>query len=542
MPKGTHADDSVESNTNVTRRRFLAGAAVTGAALATGAGSAAAAGDPSDLNINYDSEYAHDPRITGSITVDLHRGKWDPLTHFANDGDVENLTETYGVTLRDEPDTDTEQPHNPVTINAADFVNTTEKDDGSMQVERLDEYAAFPRGVTYDDDGDSSTDEVPVSALDETHWTKDVSGVSTSGATLTVEDVNGGDSLHILADGFGSGDTGILRFTDFEITTGVDRKFLQLVKDVDELLSGTRVEFRIEDSTGAQAVTFIDSSGDTSTVECLANATGPAQVSQARAGELSTSLEDIQAIEIAVMDADTDLTLHGVNLERESEWSFGDYETTDADGNVVTETYTNPNGDVSITGLDTLTGPFASAGVQGLTYSIQQEASLLLDEDVMVRKKDAPSTYDYDHEIEIVKRFPDWSAYDLSTTLSDLLDDVELAPGRYGSVEVSTDAPDFDDWDAVEGHSWTSRTDTYTGSSVGSEVNVASVSTGSTPALRFKVYMNADEADDLLTTSSGGAVAASSGGGSGGAFGLTGIIAAVTTGLGALLAKVRGWI
>ena len=490
---------------------------VGGAALASVAmmGTATAQSDTEGeaIAVNFGSDYAHDPWINGTVTVSEHEGDMSTLEYVDDNGEVADLGDE-GFVLAGEPEAD-DTPHNPVSIMASDFHAT---EDGNR--ERLDEYAAFPRGVTYDDDADSSTDEVGVSILDATHWAVDNSG---SSGTLSVTDgVDGALDLSIGSQTSGDVATATFDLTsvgssDATITSGVLRKFVQVVADLDSVPSGVTVDLALTDSTGGEVVfKLADPDGDGSTDAVMFTGTGDSQVAQGRVGEIG-SIENIETIEIRVKDAAFSATIHGFNAERESEWVFGSQETqtTNDDGETIVETVdvVEPAGAFGITDLDTLAGtPFETAAIASVEYDAEMRASELPDAQIMARIKDTPDTYSRPKEAEVVAMFDAPTAYSLGVNFENFLVDVALPSGRYLGAEVATGVPEIEDWEDVDGVSWTSRTDAY--SSVGSEVELlASVAASDRSATRHRYLLGEDEANALKAASGGSAVVMASGGG-----------------------------
>lgn len=500
------------STPNITRRRFLQGAGATTAAVALGAGNAAA-GFSTETTIDFQSEIVQDPWINATQTVELTEPDMAQLEHINDSGEVEHLAARGFVIASREDDT---TPHNPVTLAAGDLISM---EDGNA-VPAM-EFRKFPRGATYDDDSDADTAEVDVVVLDATHWTTDAS--STAG-TVSISD---GEQGSLLLEVTGTaGDTALATFDlssvasdDMTITSGMSRKFLAFVRDI-ETLGGT-VEYRLIDSTGTSVTAQDKPRGDTSLVDILAAATGQDIVSQVRAGELEddqgVSLEDIQKLQIAVIDGDATVRFRGINAERESEWEFGTQEYTNSDGELDTQTLTEPSGDFSITGLDTLkSAPFDNVGVRDIEYDVERRAHALESEANMVRLEDSPTGYEPPKVLEHVIEFEPYSAYDLSTTIDNLVDEVNLPGSRFLAVETATVSTALEDWEDVEDTAWTDKSDLY--SSVGAEPEIISaVSTSDITYVRLKILL--DEEGDVsvsnYTLEDGAAVSGTGSGGGG---------------------------
>jgi len=508
---GNHSDDDGAAQTaetiterNVTRRRALQLGGAAAATVAT-AGMASPAAAQTAVTPDFDGDLVDDPYITGSVTVeDTNLDNMDELDYVDDSGEVTSLTDD-GVVLAPAPDDET--PHNPVELTAAALDAT--------------EYSAFPRGVTYDDDGDPDTDAVPVSALDSTHWTTDASG-STGSISVTSSDE---DQLLVEVTGQSGGDVATATFdltsvgqNDATITDGVERKYLQLVADVDTLNAGATVEYRITDSTGATAVASIDPDGDTSTEAVLASAEGNAKVGEARVGELSTTLEDIVSVTIAVLDANATVEHHALNLEKESAWTFGTRETTNDDGDVVTEDVESPSGTFGITSLSTLPEWASTATITEVVYDVELRASETPAERVHARSKEAPDTYDRPMALEYAVELEWPSAYAISTSAGSAMNTQTLAPSRYLTAEVATGVSDITEespWDDLDGVSWTGRASSF--STVGKEVDlISSVASSDRTVVRIETNLTEDELSTATAAGgAGGAVAVGSGGGGG---------------------------
>lgn len=500
----TDGDQSTELDCNLTRRRALQMTALAAAATAgvgAGAGSVLAAFGDEDLD--HASDYAHDPHIGGSVTVETHESDFGALDYIADDGSTTSLREDgYVIAEEDDPDT----PHNPVTLAASGFVT--------------EEYTAFPRGAKYDSDGDGDVDadDDGVRVVDATHWTKDAAG---SAGTGSISD-GSSDTLVVSTSSQTSGDTMVFEFdlstvadSDQTITDGMSRLFLQAVSDITTLESGVTVEFAVIDSGGTEVTATYDPAGDTSTVGVMANAAGDSQVGQESIGALeddaAVTLADIQKVQIRVNDANAEFTIQGLNLERSSKWEYGSQEYLDADSNVDTQTITEPSGNFSITDLASLGTAFDDAKIKNVTYDVEQRASELPLDKQHVRLEDLGDAYDRPHEIEIVYQFEAPSAYELDVSHGGF-NDVATFPGRrYLKVEAASGVAELEGWDDVDDVAWTERTGDY--SSVGQEVVLlSSVSATDRTVSHHRIEVDGPEADDMLGPA--GAAVGTGGGGS----------------------------
>lgn len=299
--------ERTESQPTISRRRAMQSAAAGIVVLAAGT-PVAAASEPLD--------------------PDAEVGSGDPLAYVADDGTETTLTAT-GYAVRERPAED--EPHNPLSL-SADRIDTAE-------------FTDFPRGVTDSDDN-------PISALDAAYWTLSSSSIS---ATNTTPE-SGGSGLTISASGLSSGTTETARFTDVAVDSGALRKQLQVGVNIVSLASGTTVEIAAEGKGGTQATAVIDPAAtDTSRIDLIANATGTGIVYQVQLGELVSDMDGVNAIEIAINDADAEIELFALNTERESAWTLGETEVWNSEDEVIeTNTIEEPSGTYSIATFDSL--------------------------------------------------------------------------------------------------------------------------------------------------------------------------------------------
>lgn len=488
----------------LTRRRFMQTTAAATALAATGAGTAAAAETTTEdatgeVTLDFTSPYVHDPRLMGVATVETVNSDMDELEYIADDDSVTSLVEDGFVIAQERGDDDDTQPWNPVRLAAANI-------DAA-------EFSAFPRGTTYDHDADSATDEEAVEWHDPTHWT---TTNATNGSISLAEADH--DAMRVSTASLAAGETVSAAFdlsavgsSDATITSGMSRKFLQNVVDVDALPSAVLVEFAIQDSAGKEVTATYDPAGDASTESVLLSSTGPSQVAEARVGELESAqavtLDDIQVLEIRVSAsgsaADGDFTLHGVNLERSTAWEFGtqEYQTTDDNGETVVETQevTEPAGTFGIRSLDTLADtPFSSADLRQVEFDVEARMSELPEAQVWARILETPDTYDRPHKLEQVAEWETPSAYELDVVLNSMDDTVLLPGSRFNEAGIALGIEDIDEWSDIEDSiAWTDRLSTYENASPEDDVELsATVSANDRNAARLSVFLDEDEASD----------------------------------------------
>ncbi|WP_148661805.1 hypothetical protein [Halodesulfurarchaeum formicicum] len=465
----------------MTRRGVMkAGAAATATAVAIGAG-AGSVGAVSGLDV--DGDYVQAPFIKAAVTVANHESDFAPLDFTDDSGERDSLS-NYGAEIapRDEEDT----PHNPITLMASAF--------------DAEDYQAFPREETFEN---ADGDEEAVTALDATHWTVDEANTAGS---MTVEDDTSpadGPALHVSTSSQGSGDTAVATFDSsyVDITSGEDRKLFQLVFDANTVESGVVVTFRFIDEDGDVREAIIDPAGDTANDGTIATTTVESGVYQARLGDLPQTdngdgtFNNLSEVEIEVAEANADLSIYGFNLERESEWVFGTEEFTNADDELDTQEITEPTGSFSITGLDTINEPLASAAIADVEYDIELVASKLPDDHVEYEWSEA-ERYDHPYRLQMVYNFEELTAYDLDWTLEGLYDEVLFPASRFVEAGLATGQSDMVELAEIDDDevSLTDRTSAYGDASLDEEIELSTaIQPGDFDAIYMDILYTEDE-------------------------------------------------
>ena len=475
------------AKTPMTRRAFAAG---VGAAAATAAGAGTAAAQESD-DPNWSGDYVQSPVIEETVTIDEHSSDMDSVLEYINDSG-EIVEHSADVATREDADT----VHNPVTLRADRFATY--------------EYREFPRGETFTNADDEEED---LNAVDAQHWTVDESGTAGSTTLETVTAANGETALHVAASSQGSGDVAKFTFSDVDITSGVDRKYIQLVANVVGLGADTAVYIRAVDSSSNAVETWIDSSADDTALGTIATATGTGITYQAQTGEFSTSLDDISSIEITIEDGDGDLELPAINFDRESRWEFGTREYLDSDDEVQSETVYEPSGEYSITSFDSLAEVFRGNGIMGKTVDVELDVGDLEASATDYRWTDA-GRYDYENRLETLIGYELETAYDLSYSGGRAVDEVLYPGSRFLKARFSRQS-DMPSWSDLEDLSWTDESGSYENANVGDEVTPTStINPGELLVFNFDVLMSSDEREEATAASGGaGGGPVSSGGG-----------------------------
>ena len=130
-------------------------------------------------------------------------------------------------------------------------------------------------------------------------------------------------------------------------------------------------------------------------------------------------------------EADLDLELHGLNLDRETQWSFGTNEYTNSDDELDTQTLREPTGEFSIVGVSEVDVPIDGATLRNVTSDVRVEASELPSKDTSSEFSEATDYGGYTDRLETVFGFDLPSAYELSWSLDSLMDEVRFHSGHF---------------------------------------------------------------------------------------------------------------
>jgi len=481
-------DSDTESSidTNITRRRAMQLAGATTAAAVAGTAPAAAADD-----FNVDSEYAPDYALEAQIEIGEKTLGDNTLAYVADDGSDATLADAGGM-VQPKPESDDGSPvaHNPIELRADAIV--------------ADEYRDFPRGETYDADGDGSAD-TDVTALDATHWTKDMSGSAGTATIADTESYGGGNALQISTSSQTSGDVAVATFTPEDIIDNAGRKELQAVIDVA--------------STGG-TVSLIASDGSTDASMTIASSTGVA-VHQSQISDLNSNLSQISEIRVEVADGNADVTFAALNAESESPWDLGveEYVFTNNDGEeeLGTRVKREPTGWYTIRGFDAadFSTAFESSTFTEIRVDTKFNVGDLPDDHVDVEFSDA-DRHSYPYHFEGVVNYEPPSAYALDYLSVSLVDTVAHIRERYLTVETANGRSETATLDDVGDVSWTDRTSTYDNTSIGDKITLTSsgINSGEVITTHFDITVKEGERDDLEDTSAMmGPTPGSSGGG-----------------------------
>lgn len=437
---------------------------------------AAAQSDTTPNGINTDSDSVPDVRINADVTKAEHEVGWSATDYENDNGEQAALAASLN-------DTD-----NPASWTATDI--------------EVDEFGAFPHGSN-------------VSALDSSEWTTDESDTSGSISADDSETAPDVDAVSISTSSQGSGDTAVATMSNSTIGDFVDsdasKRYFSIGADVNTLDSGATVEVQVEDDDGDYKQFFIDSGNSTSSADTIANATGEGQVLQQQLGDVPTvndgdgSFDSVAQIDVVVTDGNADLDISLLNAERLSPYNFG--ERVNADGD--TETIEEPNGEVSMAGIDTMGGAFDNAVLHDATYDLVFSSDEISDaSDIHWNVTDAPAFPGFEHRADVYYRLSLPGAYDLSYSNAELVGTQDLPSDRYQAVELSEGVGDTD---LTNVSSWDDHTSAY--SSTGDHSLDDTVQVDTEYGLHFDVLWTGDDEDSAFSSSGGAGQWAGSGDG-----------------------------
>ena len=391
------------------------------------------------------------------------------------------------------------------TLNAE--VNTSDRNPISFTVTdiELDDFSGLPHDES-------------ASVLDASEWT-------TSGASVSDgETAPGVDAVRVSTSGVSSGTEDTATFSNFSVTSDEAKRYLQVGMDIDQLDSGATVEVRVIDEGGDKKIAKINGNADPTAANVIADGTGEGWFFQERMGDMSTiadgdgTFDNIESVEVAVIDADADVSISALNVEKLSEYQLGEKMVENSDDEWESESITEVTepGPISVNTLKSMGGAFDSAILHDVTISVDQPASMVPSEDINVEfNVDENNTYPgYYGTATIQVRDGLTDAYDLRYKNVEFTDTQSLGTDRYLSVAYAEDVGDTE-FDEIGDSAWSSITTSY--SDPGETVTIdETIQTGDESVMEYELRLNEDEFAALQQTTSdgsGGFMAAESGGG-----------------------------
>jgi hypothetical protein len=405
-------------------------------------------------------------------------------------------------------------------------------------------YSFVATDVEFEDSGAFPHDKADVSGLDASEW-------STSSASISATDADRGQ-LNVATDGsVTSGTTVTATFSNFSITSDVEKKHLAVAADVNTLDSGATVEIRAMDSDSDYVAATVDGSAAESQ-NLLANQTGEGFVLQRQMGKMSVmgsgdgTMTEVQSVEITVIDGDADLTVSMFNLDKMSKYTYGvEKADTDDDDDLedVTIHEVDAPGAVAIHDLSSMGDTFEEATINGLTTDIVKSTSTLSGDDVEYtfnQTEDRPGYYGT-ATIYIPTGLP--AAYDIAFSNAVTAEQQVYLEDRYLEVAYAEGVGDThpDDVD-----SWTTITSSYSEQNANITID-DTIQPGQTSYVKYRLQLQQSEfnaAQSFLNNlDSAGGAGMGPGGAGGGIFTwINGLYASIVAAVGGLFARAKGVI
>jgi len=451
--------------------------------------------------LNYADGDAPNPQFNvEEVTVDeWSNADFDsPLEYYDDSGDATRLDGELN-TSEDVDDLGTGSV-NPISLTATDI--------------DVAEFGEFPRNDA--EDGENSA-----SALDASEWTA-------SGAT--VEDATTAPGVDAVRyTGSASSDSA----TYGNITaldSDVEKRDLQIAADISSA-SGTPT-LQLTDSDGDYvSVEVYNASADQTADDVLANATGEGHVLQTEIGQLAVQGSGDGAMgEVVDIQVTGDVTAEFslINAEKTSQYTFGEKYVENSDGELETETITEPHGEYSVHSVDTLGATFDDAVIMGLSFPAHVSAEFAPAEDVDATFQGDNAYPQWDSVASINYRLSLPDAYDIGYSGVSLEQTSQWPGTRYVSVEVKEGVGDTDFADIENADSVTSSFDAQD-----KTVTLDStISPGTEYYIGIDLKLTSDEASAMQAAGGGAGVMGGGGGG--------GIVSFFTTPLGMLVGAVSG--
>jgi len=216
-----------------------------------------------------------------------------------------------------------------------------------------------------------------ISWADASAWT------STTGVSVTEDDgatAAGVDSLKIATDGsLSSGSSANVAYTEQSITSDAQKRYLQLVLDVDDLESSATVEFQVRDGNGDYVTAEINASRSATASDVIASETAQGVVYQEQLGKLTVegsgdgSLDAVEEVRIVTKNGDATVHVTGLNVQKKSMWDFGDERVPDtstdtSDDYTSQAVYDHEGGRIEASSLQGFASVFEDATVHNLRY------------------------------------------------------------------------------------------------------------------------------------------------------------------------------
>ncbi|OYR55532.1 hypothetical protein DJ73_02200 [Halorubrum sp. Ea1] len=404
---------------------------------------------------------APNPQISADVTVDEWNGSdfSEALQYYDDSGEAAQLPASVNASN-----------DNPITLTATDIA-----------FEQRDE---FPRK-------DDETGENSASALDASEWT-------TSGATVSSTTTAPSVSALNYA---GSASSDSATYSNFSVTDG-EKGYLTIAADINSA-SGTPT-LQVTDGDGDYVeVTLYDSGASAVDDTVLANSTGEGMVLQEQVGDLTVQGGGdgtFDSAEEITISGDVDADISVLDAERTRELTFGERLVENDDGELETEMITEPHGAYSVANMDGFDEVMSDATIYGLTVDAMFQASDLQDAENVNAEFSQDNDYpqwDSVGSFEYRMKLP--TAFDLSYSNTEFVDEPDLPGERYKSVEI---AEDVGDTEFADIESWSDVTSSFGSSEVTLD---STVSSGTVYAVSYDVVLTSGEVSAIQSAAGGGA-------------------------------------
>ncbi|WP_132060252.1 hypothetical protein [Halorussus amylolyticus] len=391
----------------------------------------------------------------------------------------------------------------------------------AYRADRIDaeEFDQFPRT--------SGEENNSVTWLNAENWT-------TSGSAASVKEADGEtgegvQAVEIDTDGsLTAGDSEHVAYEEPSITSDAEKRYLQLVMNVDDLESGAELSVQVRDGDGDYVEAEVNSSRDATASDVIANETASGVVYQEQLGQLDVdgsgdgSLDAVEEVRVVTEDGDATATVIGLNVEKKSRWDLGeervlDTSTDDGDDYTDETVYERPEGgEIEATDLSGMGEAFTDATVNKLRY-LNIEYRMQDDPDAATIEFPETNNYpNYANLLDVSFRQTIPTAYDLTHGDIELKTEQPFLSERYTQIRYAegvgdTDTEDIseDDWIDLSGELG-DQNRTITADST--------VQTDTTYVVEYEVKLLEDQYSALQPVQSGGGFWGSSGGGGGGPF------------------------
>ena len=270
---------------------------------------------------------------------------------------------------------------------------------------------------------------------------------------------------------------------------------------------------QLNDSDGDYvAVKLFDADANQSADDVLANTTGEGHVLQTEIGQLTVQGSgDGTMGEVTEVYVTGDVTMEAslLNAEKTSQYTFGEKYVENSDGELETETSTEPHGAYSVHSVDTLGATFDDATVMGLSFPAHVSAEHAPAEDVSAEFQGDNAYPQWDSVADINYRLSLPDAYDISYSGVELEQTSQWPGTRYVSVEVKEGVGDTD-FSEIE------NADSVTSSFDAQDKTVtldSTISPGTEYYIGVDLKLTSDEASAMQAAGGGAGVMGGGGGG-----------------------------